>query len=132
MPNADTARILLAITLGGTILLVFRFFLSGLWRKYPVFFWYFVFRIPSTIWPLLIPNGRSYYYERLWILTEAISWIFHIGVVIELYRLVLKRHMGIYSLLRWAMYGSVLIAAVLTLLSLLPKIKPQTNFDTIL
>jgi hypothetical protein len=51
-------------------------------------------------------------------------------VVVELCRLVLTGHRGIYSLLRWAMFASVIIAVGISILSLLPKIQPRMNLDT--
>jgi hypothetical protein len=129
MPHADLAGILQALALVGILALTLRLFLTGLWRHYPVFFWYFLFRIPNTSWPLVVKNG-TFRYEELWISTEPISWIFHILVVVELYRLVLYKHKGIYSLLRWAMYSSVTLAIGLSILSLLPKIQPQASADT--
>jgi hypothetical protein len=129
MPNADLSKILQAISLLGGALLAGKLFVTGLWRSYPVFFWYFVFRVPNTLWPFLIKNP-SHAYEDVWIVTEPISWVFHILVVVELCRLVLSRHRGIYSLLRWAMYGSVAISVAISIVSLLPQIKPRMSFDT--
>lgn len=129
MPNADLSKILQIISFLGAALLVARLYTTGLWRTYPVFFAYFVFRIPNSLWPLLISN-RTRTYEDVWILTEPISWIFHVLVVVELCRLVLRHHRGIYSLLRWAMYGSVALAVTFSILSLLPKIKPRMTMDT--
>src|SRR5277367_6257236 len=129
MPSADLSRILQFISLLGAALLVARLFTTGLWRHYPIFFWYFVFRIPNTLWPLLV-NNTTALYEHIWIITEPLSWAFHVLVVVELCRLVLNRHRGIYSLLRWAMYGSVAIAISVSIVSLLPKIKPRMSFDT--
>lgn len=129
MPNADLSKILQAISLVGAALLAGKLFFSGLWRSYPVFFWYFVFRVPNTVWTFLIKNP-SHAYEDIWIYTEPISWIFHVLVVVELCRLVLRRHRGIYSLLRWAMYGSVAVSVTISILTLLPKIKPRTSFNT--
>jgi hypothetical protein len=129
MPNADLTKILQIISLLGAILLAVRLLATGLWRHYPVFFWYFVFRIPNTLWPLLIKNPSTAY-EHLWISTEPISWLFHVMIVVELYRLVLGGQRGIYSLLRWVMYGSVAVAVTISILSLLPKLKPRMSFDT--
>jgi hypothetical protein len=129
MPNADLVRILQVISLLGAAVLSTKLLINGLWKRYPVFFWYFVFRIANTAWPLLIPNGSGAY-EPFWILTEPVSWTFHILVVVELCRLVLTGHRGIYSLLRWAMSASVIIAVGISILSLLPKIQPRMNLDT--
>jgi hypothetical protein len=129
MSSADLSKILQFISLLGVAFLTVRLFTTGLWRHYPIFFWYFVFRLPNTLWPLLVKSTTSLY-EHLWIITEPISWAFHVLVVVELCRLVLNRHRGIYSLLRWAMYGSVAIAISISIVSLLPKIKPRMSFDT--
>jgi hypothetical protein len=129
MPNADLSKTLQAISLLGAALLAVKLYTSGLWRSYPVFFWYFVFRVPNTVWPFLIKNP-SHTYEDVWILTEPISWVFHVLIVVELCRLVLNQHRGIYSLLRWAMYGSVALSVAISLLSLLPKIKPRMSLNT--
>jgi hypothetical protein len=129
MPSADLSQILQFISLLGAAFLAARLFKTGLWHKYPFFFWYFVFRVPNTLWPLLEKHTTALY-EHVWIITEPISWLFHVMVVVELSRLVLNRHRGIYSLLRWAMYGSVAIAISISIVSLLPKIKPRMSFDT--
>jgi hypothetical protein len=129
MPSADLAKVLQIISLLGSVFLVVRLWAMGLWKSYPLFFCYFLFRIPNTIWPLIVKNGTPAY-EDLWIVTEPVSWIFHVLVVVELCRLVLNHYRGIYSLLRWAMYGSVAIAIIISILSLLPKIKPRMTLDT--
>jgi hypothetical protein len=133
MPSADLSKILQVISLLGAAFLAVRLFRSGLWHRYPVFFWYFVFRVPNTLWPLLVKNGVTpgdYLYEDIWIITEPISWVFHVLIVVELCRLVLTSHRGIYSLLRWAMFGSVAVAITISIISLLPKIKPRMTLDT--
>jgi hypothetical protein len=129
MPNADLSKFLLAFSLLGAALLVTKLFLSGLWRHYPVFFWYFAFRIPNTIWPLLIDNGKPVY-QHVYVWTEPIAWIFHVLVIVELCRLVLNRHRGIYSLLRWAMCGAVAIAIGASIVLLLPKINARPTVNT--
>jgi hypothetical protein len=133
MPSAELTKILQVISLAGAALLAYRLYVTGLWRQYPVFFWYFLFRVPNTLWPLLIPNGMSHgdnTYEHIWIITEPVSWAFHALIVVELCKLVLNRLPGIYSLLRWAMYGSVALAITISIMSLLPKIKPKMSFNT--
>jgi hypothetical protein len=133
MPSANLGNILQFISLLGAAFLAVRLFKTGLWRNYPVFFSYFIFRIPNTLWPLFVKNGVTpgdYLYEDLWLFTEPISWVFHILIVVEFCRLFLTRHRGIYSLMRWAMFGSVAVAITISIISLLPKIKPQMTFDT--
>ena len=125
MPNADLGIILQIVSLLGAALLSLKLFHTGLWKRYPAFFWYFVFRVPDSVWPLLI-DVRSNQYLHVWMLTEPIAWIFHIVVVFELYRLVLQDHKGIYTLGRWAMYGALVIAIPISILSLIPHFTVHT------
>lgn len=126
MLSADSTKILEIISLLAAAALAFKLLATGLWKRYPIFFLYFVFRIPNTAWPLLI-DVNSNTYEQLWMLTEPIAWLFHILVVAELYRLVLEGHKGIYTLGRWAMYGAIAIAIPLSVLSLIPHFTPRTT-----
>jgi hypothetical protein len=131
MPNADLGVILQDVSLLGAGLLSFKLFQTGLWKRYPVFFWYFIFRIPNSVWPLLfgLKTGGPLY-QKVWMLTEPIAWIFHIFVVFELYRLVLSDHKGIYTLGRWAMYAALAIAIPISILSLIPHFTIHTPDKT--
>jgi len=132
MPNADLAvilQVLQVISLLGAAALASKLFATGLWKHYPIFFLYLVFRIPNTAWPLLL-NTSSNLYQKVWMLTEPIAWIFHVLIVIELYRLVLSKHRGIYTLGRWVMYGALAVAITISILSLLPHIKPHMPQQT--
>jgi hypothetical protein len=55
------------------------------------------------------------------VLTSPIVWSFYVLVVWELYGLILKRHPGIATLGRWAMYVSIAISVTISILSLLPR-----------
>jgi hypothetical protein len=50
----------------------------------------------------------------------------YILVVVELYRLVLERYKGLYTLGRWAMYSAIVISGTISILFLLPKIGAST------
>lgn len=110
------------LSLVGSALTAGKLFRTGLYRRYRVFFWYFLFRIPNTAWPLFFSSTDSPLYFRVWVSTEPVTWIFHMAVVLELYRLVLEKHKGIYSLGRWAMFAGVGTSAVVSLLSLIPRL----------
>src|ERR1700678_3210539 len=126
MPNADLRVILQIVSLLGAAFLSLKLLQTGLWRRYPVFFWYFVFRVPDSVWPLLL-NSSAPAYQKVWMLTEPVAWIFHILVVIELYRLVLEDHKGIYTLGRWAMYAALVIAVPISIISIIPKFNVHTT-----
>lgn len=105
----------------GSVLTAAKLFRTGLYHKYRVFFWYFLFRVPNTAWPLFFPDPNSTLYFRFWIVTEPMTWIFHTAVVFELYRLVLAKHKGLYTLGRWAMFTGIAISVTISLVSLIPR-----------
>jgi hypothetical protein len=129
MPSPDLGIILQVVSLFGAVLLCLKLFQTGLWRRYPVFFWYFTFRVPDSAWPLLLKADSSLY-QKIWMLTEPVAWLFHILVVFELYRLVLQDHKGIYTIGRWAMYAALAIAIPVSILSLIPHFTIHTPDKT--
>ena len=46
-------------------------------------------------------------------------------MVVELYKLVLEKYKGLYTLGRWALYLSLAISVTISAISLLPQIKPS-------
>jgi hypothetical protein len=129
MPSVDLEIVLQVVSLFGAVLLCLKLFQTGLWRRYPVFFWYFTFRVPDSAWPLFL-KADSGLYQKLWMLTEPVAWLFHILVVFELYRLVLEDHKGIYTLGRWAMYAALAVAIPISILSLIPHFTIHTPDKT--
>ena len=123
MPSATIMRILFAATVFGCCLTVFRLVSSGLWRRFPVFTCFFAFLAVDYAWPVVVPQESDLYFY-LWITTELITRVFCVFGVLELYRLMLARYKGIYSLGRWAMYVASIISVVVSVLMLLPRITP--------
>ena len=122
------------VTILGAALTVLKLFTSGLYRRYRVFLAYFLFRIPyMTLFLVLtnvkgLPGGNgssSYLYFYAFFYSEPVLLLFYILVVVELYRLVLERYKGLYTLGRWAMYGAVFISGTISVLTLLPKLGPS-------
>jgi hypothetical protein len=107
----------------GSGLTAAKLLFTGLHRRYRVFFWYFCFRVANGIWPFFF-DLKSNAYAYLWALTDLVSLLFYVLVVMELCRLVLERHPGLYSLSRWAMGFGIVASLTLSFLSLLPKITP--------
>src|SRR4051812_4089477 len=105
MTSAALLPILQAILLLGTLLMVLKLYRTGLFRRYPVFFAFFIFRIPNSIWPMLLERkSENYFYA--WVCTEPICLAFYVLLVVELYKVVFERYRGLYSLGRWVMYVS--------------------------
>src|SRR5215469_6961841 len=130
MPNAEDLGFYLEILqLVLLSLLAIRLALTGLWRSYPFFFWYVVLYIPDGIWPLFI-SIRSWTFLHVWLFTEPVFYIFHVLLVAELCRLILAGHPGIYSLGKWAMSVGVTLALAISILTLIPHIKPHSPLNS--
>ena len=125
MSAAALAVSLQILSVVGSALTAAKLFHSGLFRKYRFLFYYFLFRIPNSIWPLFFTNffdTRANLYFVVWVATEPVTWIFHTAVVMELYKLVLEKHKGLYTLGRWAMFAGVGTSVSLSLISLIPRL----------
>lgn len=113
------------LTLAASILTVLKLYKTGLFLRYRMFFLLFLFQIPNTLWPLLIETNSDLYLH-LWWFTEPVAWVLYVLVVLELYRLVLEKHKGLYSLGRWIMYVAIGVAVFFSFLTLLPHFSPDT------
>jgi hypothetical protein len=124
MTSAALSTFLQALLLLGSAGVAVKLVTSGLYKKYPVFFVYFVFRIPNSLWPLFLDlRSDAYFYTYLF--TLPITVVFYILLVTELYRLVLEEYQGLQTAGRWAMYASVVGAIAISVLTLIPTIKPS-------
>ena len=101
-----------------------KLFSTGLYRQYPIFFLYFVFRVPNSILPLLLDTGSNAYFYY-YVITLPLVLAFYILLVRELYQLVLQDYRGLQTAGRWTMYLSLVGALALSLLTLLPTIQPS-------
>lgn len=135
MPSAALfTSIFQGVAILGSVLTILRIFASGLYRRYRIFFAYFIFRVVYTTAGLIVtrlkglPGGdgtQSYLYFDLYFYSVPFLLLAYILVVIELYSLVLERYRGLYTLGRWAMYGAVLISSTISIVTLLPKLGPS-------
>jgi len=125
MLNVAPVSVLETVSLLGAASIAVRLFSNRLYLRYRVFFAYVVFLVPNGAWPLFI-DFKSNSYLVVWTFTEPVLWIFYVLLVLELYRLVLEKYQGIYTLGRRFMYFSVAVSAIISALSLIPKINPQT------
>lgn len=124
MTGAALVSCLKAVSLLGSLLMVLQLFRTGLYRRYPIFFAFFIFRIPNSIWPFFL-EVSSPRYQQVWILTEPLEFSFYVLMVVELYKLVLEKYKGLYTLGRWALSVSLAISVAISAISLLPKINPS-------
>lgn len=124
MAGVTLVSCLKAVLLLGSVLMVLKLYRTGLYRHYPIFFAFFIFRIPNSMWPLF-SDVTSPVYQKVWILTEPIALGFYVLMVVELYKSVLQKYKGLYTLGRWALYSSLAISVSISAISLLPQIKPS-------
>src|SRR5260370_18591098 len=75
-----------------------KVFKTGLYHRYRILFGYFTFYTLNGVWPLFVTDVKSDLYLRIWLITEPVSFLFYILVVLELCRLVLAKHPGLYTL----------------------------------
>lgn len=120
MPGSALVLGIQWFSLLGSLLTAAKLYQSGLFRRYRVFFAYFVFRVPDASYPLLV-DVKSPVYFYFWVFTEPLVWVFYVWVVLELCRLVLERHPGLYTLGKWAMYVGMAVSVTLSVLSVLAK-----------
>ncbi len=121
MNGATLGSLLDFILIAAIALTAAKLLWTGLHKHYPVFFLYLLFRIPLRIVPLVV-NVRSHAYFTIWTYGEAITLIFYVLLVVELYRVVLVRYRGLQTVGRWAMYVCVVISGTISILLSLPKI----------
>src|ERR1039457_497190 len=125
MNSVALVSYLKAVLLLGSVMMVLQLYRTGLYRRYPIFFAFFIFRIHNSIWPLFL-DVSSYLYQKVWVLTEPIELGFYVLMVLELYRLVLEKYKGLYSLGRLALYCSLAISVGISTISLFLRIRPST------
>src|ERR1700737_342516 len=103
----------------------FALYRTQLYTRYRWFFWYFLFRIFNNIAGtsfIHFMGVKSTEYFWLWVIMTPTFWIFYVAVVLELYRLILSKHPGLYTLVRWGMYLGITASMAFSLITLLPKI----------
>jgi hypothetical protein len=110
----------------GSGLTAIKLLKTGLFRKYTAFCASLIVPIPlfvASVLPVslhLSTNSKHYFY--LWEATQPVEWFCYITMVFEIYRLILARHRGLYTVGQWAMYAGLAISVTLSALTLLPRI----------
>ncbi|MGA2195592.1 MAG: hypothetical protein ABSH40_10005 [Bryobacteraceae bacterium] len=113
----DFTQFFQVISALGSALTAYKLYHAGLHRRYRFFFAYLIFRVPCISCALFMDQrGKTY----LWLFTksEPIVMLFYVLIVLELYRLVLERYKGLYTLGRWVMGAAMAIAVGISIISL--------------
>lgn len=106
------------LIVAGTAVLGVRLFILDLHRRYRVFFSYLIFATLRLGVFSSLPQGSGAY-QKIWVLTEPLEWLFYVLVVLEIYSLVLEDYRGLSTVGRWALITAVLIALLASGLSLM-------------
>jgi len=102
----------------------FKLWRTGLYRRYLALSGYLAFRFLFYLLVLFwFSDLRSAGYQKFYILTQPLGWLFHILVVRELYMLVLEKFKGLATLGRWFQYAGLTISLLISGLALLPKMR---------
>jgi hypothetical protein len=111
-------RVLDLLIVAGTAILSVRLFATGLYRRYRIFFFYLIFAT-LRVGALDFLGSKSGAYEKVWVLTEPIEWLFCVLLVLEIYALVLENYRGLSTVGRWALITAVLVALIASGISLM-------------
>lgn len=106
------------LIVAGMAILSIRLYATGLHRRYRVFFFYVVFATLHLGGLACLSQGSDAY-QKIWVLTEPLEWLFCALVVLEIYALVLQDYRGLATAGRWALITAVLVALLASGLSLL-------------
>lgn len=131
MPRPDVLeRCIWWLTIIGHLALYIRLRMTGLHHTYRFFSGYLLFRVVRAALLMGVPWGVSVFerepnvpfatnaYGYLWAATEPVVWVFWVLVVLELYSLVLQNYKGIASLGRWVLLAGLVIALMVSALTL--------------
>ena len=122
------------VSILGSAVTILKLLGSHLYRRYRIFFCYFIFRFFYMTTFLVVthlkglPGGdgiRSNLYFYMYLYSVPLMLLAYIWVVIELYSLILERYKGLYTLGRWAMYAAIIISSAISIITLLPKLGPS-------
>ena len=120
MPRVSVLFVFQVISVLGSALTVLKLYQTGLHKHYRYFFLYFAVRVPTLSLTLLLDRrSRVYYYYWIW--GQPLYWLLYALVIRELCELILEKYTGLRSLGRWLMYIGTAVAALVSILSLLPK-----------
>src|SRR5208283_5093812 len=97
MPGSTLVNSLIILSAVGSLATAIKLFWTGLFRRYRFFFAYMLLLVVAGVVPFVF-DYRSKPYLHVFLVLEVISWLLLALTLLELYRLVLERHRGLYTL----------------------------------
>ncbi len=95
---------------------------NGLSGRYRLFFFYMIFRACYVLLMTALDQKSDAYFWA-YVCSQPIAWVLYVAVVLELFRLVLERHRGFYTVGRWAMWAGLAFSLTVSAATLFPKIR---------
>ena len=111
------------------ILVLARIFSSGLHRTYRWFTGYIIFEALRTVIMGQLPLATKLY-GQVYFASQPITWCLYLLVILELYQLTLKNHVGIATLGRKVLKIALTVSTVASVLTLAFEAQ-QPHFDII-
>ena len=108
----------------GAGLTAFKLFRAQLQVTYRWFLLFLLFFTAATPISLFLRQD-SLNYLLFYKFVQPVSWVFYIGIVIELYRHIFERHKGFYSIGRWIVLVSVGLSVAVSAAMMFSKITPE-------
>ena len=112
-------RSLLTLSPFFSLALVVRLFTLKLARTYRFFLSFLLIHTARGV--IVLPFGLSSpAYEYIWKVTEPVTCVLYVLVVLELCSLAFKEYRGIQALGRWMIYGSLVLSLAFSIITLVP------------
>src|SRR5271166_3390583 len=118
-------KFLLILQMLALVALVFRLVQTGLYRIYPVFFYFLVSEAVQSIVLPWTTYGTTLY-KNLFLITASAILCFYVLVVLELYSIVLRDLIGIASLARTYTKIAICAAVIISLMLLVLEKSPTS------
>src|SRR6266542_3089572 len=132
MPPPDSLILFFRILgLVASVALFVRLARLDLIRKYRIFSAYLIFASIRTAAGFPFPSNSSAYFY-LWRATEPIYWAFYLLLVGEVYSLVFQGYVGIRSLSRWALMAGVVLALLVSGVTIMPLFQERMPLSQVL
>jgi len=112
------ASVINILTVVGTALLSVRLYSSHLHLRYRAFFLFLIFFTLQNV-ALAVIGPKPGLYQKVWVLSEPIAWVFDVWVVLEVYSLVLQDYRGLSTVGRWFLVIGIVVALLASGFSLI-------------
>jgi hypothetical protein len=123
--SSAAASILQYVTAALSFLAIFKLWRTHLYQRYKALFAFLILFLSYSLGTNLFSNYRSPGYRLYWEITQPLTWLLSVLVVLELYSLILEPYKGLATFGRWIQYAGFTLATIVSLLVMLPGIQAR-------